>query len=120
MDRRGTLQCRTHGQKYIIRLSRLKADIEASLSSETKGATTIPLASTGDKDFYSRINKYESERRSLLTMLLSQEPRKTKRQIVTDCKIIPDFMGEDCLRNFSEKLDSMLMAINSELEAVSS
>lgn len=67
MPGRTTLQCRTHGQKYIIGLGKLKSLAEEAIGILEDGRYV-------GTEFFKQLNKYQKERRAVLRQfpLLSQ------------------------------------------------
>ena len=57
MEGRSTLQCRTHGQKYLLALKQFEEQIKSVIAGQAQA----------DQAFCMAVHKYEAERRTLFT-----------------------------------------------------
>ena len=91
MDKRGTLQCRTHGQKYLQSLRTLLDQIEQVLAEHVQPS----------KEFCILVHKYETERRKLLQQYYDAE--------IDDEKWFPEYILDKkrSTLTFTKKLEQI-------------
>ena len=105
IEGRSTLQCRTHGQKYLKAL----ADTRNSIESALKEVLANKLNSNSSK-LCQIINKYETQRRNLVKSFQSSDIDKY-------APFVPSYLfsqAKTC--NFADKLRQILAAIDHEIQ----
>ena len=90
------LQCRTHGQKYLLSLEEIERSISKFLSDKTKAqgnhGASNPEYQQLDKKMYPKLQRYEDDKRFLYKIYLSDQstrPNQSKSH-----KLNLDFQDE--------------------------
>ena len=110
MNARSTLQCRTHGQKYLLGLDQLLNQTKEVLAGQTDSSPAFCLS----------IYKYETERRKLLQTFHLPNPQSAVKKntegettITMEHRFIPSYLLSDqqTHQNFQDKLKAILPSI---------
>ena len=113
LEGRDTLQCRTHGQKHIMALKKLKLAIQESMMGGAVPNYTLCQL----------IHKYENDRRQLINQFpvsIKVEGENKENQIQLQPNLLPQYLlteieNEQASKlNFSVKLEHILAAIYKE------
>ena len=111
MDKRGTLQCRTHGQKYLQSLRSLHDCIEEFL----RGSGDDKQRKQPGKNFCALVHKYETERRQLL-----RQNDEIAAEAGANHKWFPPYIleqeGKLSTLTFKEKLEQILPTIRALIQ----
>ena len=72
IDSKDQLQCRTHGQKYLLQIEEIKKNIE---DEEKKNGDT-----NYDKKMYQKLQKYDDDKRFLFKVYLEDQTKSDEAQ----------------------------------------
>lgn len=67
------LQCRTHGQKYLIGLQEIVDSIEDTMNKKGKGGQPM------DKKIYQKLQRYEDDKRFLFDLFIKDQLNYAKK-----------------------------------------